>query len=217
MIGRNRRSPVAAAVALVMLPLSLAAAIPLARTMSIVRNVVLADQQDTLKLRPNASLQVVERSSERRLAIFKNGSEAGSIPVPSRVSASALAEGLGKAVWHPNRDDVAVGFKGDEKAIPAGGGTGLNPQVQSFVVVFLLQPGGTYIAVDVSRVEAVNIGAIGPFRSYRNSETAPTEWLRRESDDVQLWLATTAWDLTGQRYRMREPLIISRDGRPLWR
>jgi hypothetical protein len=213
MISRNRRWPVVIAVAVVMLPLSLAAAIPWTHTVS---SVVLAEPQDTLQLRPNASLQVVERSSERRLAIFRNGSESGSIAVPSRVSASALAEGLEKAIWHPNRDDVAVGFIGDEQMIPDRR-VARDAGPVSFVVVFLLQPGGTYIAVDVSQVELVNIGRIGPLRSYRNAETAPTQWVQRESDDVQVWLHTAAWDLTGQRYRSSEPLIITRDGRPLWR
>jgi hypothetical protein len=189
--GRRRRSPGAAAVAAVMLALSLAPAVRSAR--------------DTRQVVPNAIFQVVDRpsGSERRVAIFRNGSESGSIAVPPRVSASALAEGLEKPVWHPNGDDVALGFKGDK---------------QSFVVVFLVQPGGTYVTVDVSQVEAVNVGRIGPDRSYRNLETVPTGWLRREqADSVQVWLQTTAWDLTGQRYRTREPLIIMRDGRPLWR
>jgi hypothetical protein len=196
-----------------MLPLTLSAALPWERAVS---TDVVVEPQDTLQVRPNASLQVVERSSERRLAIFRNGREAGSIAVPPRVTVSALAEGLEKAVWHPNRDDVAVGFEGKEQVIPDVR-VARDAAPISFVVVFLLQPEGTYIAVDVSQVEKVNIGRIGPFRSYRNAVSAPTRWVQRESDDVQLWLQTSAWDLTGQRYRSSEPLIITRDGRPLWR
>jgi hypothetical protein len=58
---------------------------------------------------------------------------------------------LTKAVWHPNRDDVAVGFEGKEQVIPDLR-VARNAAPISFVVVFLLQPGGTYIAVDVSQV-----------------------------------------------------------------
>jgi hypothetical protein len=197
----------------VMLPLSRATVIPCARTPG---NPVLAAPQDTPQMRPNASLKVVGDSSERRVAIFRNGRESGSVALPTRVSAAAVAEGLEKALWHPNRDDVAVAFKGVERMIPDKLGARDRGPV-SFVVVFLLQPGGTYNVVDVSLVELVNIGRIGPFRSYRNAETTPTRWVHRESDDVQVWLHTAAWDLTGQRYRSSEPLIITRDGRPLWR
>jgi hypothetical protein len=70
----------------------------------------------------------------------------------------------------------------------------------------------------VSEVELKNIGFIGPDRPYREAYTVPTEWLPpRPEDAVQIWMQTTAWDMTGQRYRAREPLIITRDGRPLWR
>ena len=90
---------------------------------------------------------------------------------------------------------------------------------ESFIVVFLLQPNGAYLAVDMSRVEHVNIGAIGPDRAYREVQTAPVEWLVRPAGDpdVQFWLQTHAWDPSGLRYAGREPLIITREGRPLWR
>jgi len=151
-----------------------------------------------------ATLQVVTASSgERRLTISNEGREAGSLAVPPRVSASSLDHGIKGAVWHSGGQDVAVGFKGDKS---------------SFVVVFLRQPDGRYIAADVSRVEAVNIGAIGPDRTYRDVETVPVEWRPdREDNAVQVLLRTRVWDLSGQRYGAGEPLIITRDGRPLWR
>jgi len=123
--------------------------------------------------------------------------------VPPRVSAEALDEGLKGIVRHPNGIDLAAGFKGDKG---------------SFVVVFLRQASGSYLAVDVSQVEQRNIGVIGPFRAYRDVHTVPTEWLPdRANGAVQLWLQTRAWDMTGQRYLSREPLIISREGNPWWR
>jgi hypothetical protein len=105
---------------------------------------------------------------------------------------------------HPKGNALAAGFKSEKG---------------SFVVVFLRQASGSYIGVDVSQVEKVNIGAIGPNRAYRNVETEPAGWLERPPDDdaVQVWLRTRAWDLSGQRYTMKEPLIITRDGKPLWR
>jgi hypothetical protein len=123
--------------------------------------------------------------------------------VPHRVSAASLALGLKAVLRHPNGHDLAAGFRGDNG---------------SFVVVFLRQANGTYLSVDVSQVERVNIGAIGPDRVYRDTETAPVEWMLRDSDDaVQVRLRTTTWDVAGRRYRGTEPLIITRDGRPLWR
>lgn len=139
----------------------------------------------------------------KRLVILKDGKELGSIDAPPRVTVEALDEGLEEILLHPDGLDFAAGFQGD---------TG------SFVVVFLRQASGSHLAVDVSRVEQVNIGVIGPHRPYRDVRTVPTEWLPDRGDDaVQLWLQTRAWDMTGRRYVSREPLIITRDGNPLWR
>lgn len=154
---------------------------------------------------PQVNLEVVAGplGQERQLVVSKDGKQLGSIAVPGRVSAADLDEGLKGMLWHPDGSGLALGFKGDKG---------------SFVVVFLRQASGAYVAVDVSQVERANIGAIGPNRPYRNVQTAPTEWLpSREDGAVQLWLQTLAWDLSGRRYRPREPLIITRDGRPLWR
>ena len=140
----------------------------------------------------------------RRLVVSKDGKELGSIAVSPRVSSAALDQGLKETLRHPNGNDLAVGFKGDKG---------------SFVVVFLLQASGGYLGVDVSRAEQVNIGVIGPNRTYRDVQTSPIEWLHRsEGDDaVEIRLQTHARDLAGRRYRPTEPLIITRDGRALWR
>ena len=70
----------------------------------------------------------------------------------------------------------------------------------------------------VSAIARLASGVIGPFRAYRDVHTVPTEWLPdRANGAVQLWLQTRAWDMTGQRYLSREPLIISREGNPWWR
>jgi hypothetical protein len=139
----------------------------------------------------------------KRLVVLKDGNVLGSVDVPPRVSAAALDAGLKGVLRHPNGIDLAAGFEGDKG---------------SFVVVFLQQASGSYLAVDVSQVEQKNIGAIGPSRQYRERHTVPTEWLPdRIGGAVQLFIQTRAWDMNGRRYSSKEPLIITRDGTPLWR
>jgi hypothetical protein len=154
--------------------------------------------------RAEVALRFLGDASGKRLAVFKDGKELGSIAAPATLSAPAIEAGLAKVLWHPNGSDLAVGFKGEEG---------------SFVAVFLVQANGSYLGVNVSRVERVNIGAIGPNRTYRNVQTAPTGWLDQPQGDdaVQVWLETQAWDVTGQRYTGREPLIVTRNGMVLWR
>lgn len=119
------------------------------------------------------------------------------------MSAGALDEGLKGVLKDPRGVDLAIGVKGLR---------------QSFVVVFLRQASGSYLAVDVSQVEQNNIGVIGSGRSYRDVDTLPTGWLPPEPDDaVRIWMQTWAWDMTGQRYGTKEPLLITREGRPGWR
>jgi hypothetical protein len=148
-----------------------------------------------------------------RLAITKDGVERGSVAMPPGLLQGDVDEGLRGALWHPNGRDVAMGFKGAKA---------------SFVVVFLQQADEAYVAADVSRVERANIGGIGPFRTYKDRRTDPIEWLRLGrieatgsqydgAEAVQLRLRTQVWDLSGTRYQGVEPLIILRNGTPLWR
>jgi hypothetical protein len=151
---------------------------------------------------------------QKRLTVVEAGSERGSIDVPTRVSSAALEAGQRSVLVHPNKHDLAVGFRGTTERIVDRPGV-----PQSFVVLFLRQTSGAYLAVDVSRVELVNIGFIGHNRPYSDVATVPIEWLARPADDdaVQVRLQTHARDQSGQRYRPAEPLIVARDGRPLWR
>lgn len=134
--------------------------------------------------------------------VRRAGKELGGIAIPTDVSAAAIDAGLATIVWHPGGRDFACAF-----ARTKG----------SFVVVFLAQSDGTYRGVDVSQVEKVNIGAIGPFRKYRETRSRPIDWIPRDDDSVQVRLRTDAWDTAGVHYRMHEPLIITRAGEPLWR
>jgi hypothetical protein len=150
------------------------------------------------------TLKVLDDPAGRLLAVVRDGKNVGSIVIPMAMPALTVEQGLRNILRHPNGNDLAIGF---------------NSAQSSFVVVFLLQRDGSYLAVDVTRVEKVNIGAIGPFRAYKRTETTPTSWLERPQNDdsVQIQLQTHAWDLSGRRYTMNEPLIITRDGTPLWR
>ena len=156
--------------------------------------------------RPDPTLKIEQargaNGGGRRLLVRRNDQELGDIPVPATVSTSAVADGLRDIVWHPNGVDFACGFTGSSG---------------SFVVVFLAQADGRYRAVDVSNVEQVNIGAIGPFRKYKDVRSGPIDWIARPDDSVQIRLRTDAWDLDGRHYRMHEPLIITRAGEPFWR
>ena len=42
------------------------------------------------------------------------------------------------------------------------------------------------------------------------------EWLRKDDSHFQVVFRTCAWK-DGQRYTVEEPLIITKDGKPLWR
>jgi len=156
--------------------------------------------------RPDPSLTVQQNRNDStrvtRIVVRRAGMELGGIAVPADVSAAALDAGLKTIVWHPGGRDFACAF-----ARAKG----------SFVAVFLAQADGTYRAVDVSRVESVNIGGIGPNRQYREMRSRPIEWIARQDDSVQVRLRTDAWDTSGRHYQMNEPLIITRAGEPLWR
>jgi hypothetical protein len=160
-------------------------------------------------------VRVLDGSSNepQRVAVLQDGRERGSIAIPEGVTRAAIDAGLREVLWHPNGRDVAIAFKG---------------AAASFVVVFLDQPGGVMRPVDVSQVERTNIGGIGPFRTYVDRRTRPVEWLglaRIEAlgsrydraEAVQIRLRTEVWDEAGTRYVGTEPLIITRDGVPLWR
>lgn len=168
----------------------------------------------TQEARSAISLRMLEPSfGARRLTIMEGERELGSIAIPSDVPPAAVDAALPRALRHPNGRDIAVAFDGLEA---------------SFVVVFLRQAAGTYRAVDVSRVERVNIGGIGPWATYTARHTEPVEWLPLDriaasghpfdgTEAVQIRFRTRVWDANGVRKSMSEPLIVTRDGIALWR
>lgn len=156
--------------------------------------------------KPALVLKMLEgpSESEKRLALFKDSEELGSIEFPPGVSSRSIEDGLKRILWHPNGQDLAVAFIGEKN---------------SFIVVFLRNQAGKYLAVDVSQVENGNFGKLG--REFRRKDfaTLPTQWLPRPDNDnlVQVVMRTRVWDLAGRRYTVTEPLVITRDGKPLWR
>ena len=73
------------------------------------------------------------------------------------------------------------------------------------------------LVVDASGVERGNLGKLGiaPRRSYAKINTFPTQWINREDGILMIEFTTQAWK-DGQRYTVREPLIIL-DGKPIYR
>ena len=82
--------------------------------------------------------------------------------------------------------------------------------------VFVRTARGEFLAVDVSAVENGNLRKLGLGRRRHDVETVPVAWLPRAGDLLQVEFRTRVRS-SGQRYTASEPLIIRRDGTPLWR
>jgi hypothetical protein len=108
-----------------------------------------------------------------------------------------------KAVWNEHRNAAAITLQRAQGVL---------------AIVLLQQPGGNFLAVDVSQVEAANLGKLGlkGRRVYERVETTPLEWISRKDGLFQMAFRTRAWS-GGQRYTVTEPLIIALDGRVVWR
>jgi hypothetical protein len=107
------------------------------------------------------------------------------------------------AVWNEPRNAAAI-------TLPRQKGV--------LALVLLKQPGGDYLTVDVSQVEAANLGKLGlkGRRVYERIETTPLEWLSREDGHLQITFRTRAWS-GGQRYTVTEPLLLTVNGKVSWR
>lgn len=123
--------------------------------------------------------------------------------LPQDISTNEIARALSTGLWNTNRTAVAI-------AIP-------KPKA-SVLFVFLRQPGGKYLAVDVSGMESCNFGYLGTRREgYDRFETTPVEWLRREDGLFQVRMRTRAWK-GRQRYTASGggTCVIKPDGTTLW-
>ena len=87
-----------------------------------------------------------------------------------------------------------------------------------YMVGFVRVADGAMKNFDISAVESANFGKLGMDRKkFSRWETKPTGWSIPEAGIFRLMVVTTAWDQEGKRYTMREPMIIRKDGSPLWR
>ncbi len=118
------------------------------------------------------------------------------------VTDAELHTTAGQTLWNKNKTAVAL-------AVPRPKAT--------CILVFLRQPGGSFLTVDVSAVESGNFGKLGRARSeYTRFETVPIRWLPRDDGFFQVVMRTRAW-AGRQRYTVSEPLVIKADGTPVWR
>ena len=142
----------------------------------------------------------------RRLALLQDAVELTSISIPSDVSASSIEDGIQKTLRDSGGAALAVSIRRAR---------------QSFIVVFMRIESGQWTAVDISPIERMNIGVIGPDRAYQNFETEPVEWQHWPGgipdDRLVIVVRTRVWDTAGKRYTMQQPLIMMPDGSPAWR
>jgi hypothetical protein len=123
--------------------------------------------------------------------------------LPHNISTNEIVRALSTGLWNTNKTALAI-------AIPKPKATVL--------FVFLRQPGGKYLAVDVSGMEGCNFGFLGTRRQdYDRFETKPVEWLRRDDDLFQVRMRTRAWK-GRQRYTAHGggTCVIKPDGTTIW-
>jgi hypothetical protein len=124
--------------------------------------------------------------------------------LPNDIATTAIVKALDAGVWNSNRTAVAISIPATSKS--------------SILFVFLKSNSGQYKAVDVSGVEAANLGVIGISRNtdYARVATTPVAWLHRDDGRFQVVMRTRAWK-AGQRYSVSENLLLAPDGTPLYR
>jgi len=138
----------------------------------------------------------------RQLTLMRGAAPLASVPLPNDLDRASIDEGLASAVWNDAGTAVAVAF--------------VHPRA-TCVVAFLPRDTREYVGTDISDVEARNVGAIGPFRTYVRRATVPLSWEEWSEGRRVLRVRTTVWDQAGQRYRGTEALVFSPDGVPFWR
>jgi len=141
-------------------------------------------------------IENVEAASSVEAAVEEASLSKGVSPGQVRVA-------LKKGLWNP--DKTAVAF-----TVPGKQGM--------FCAIVQKTPSGEWLLVDVSRVEAGNFGKLGTKRvKYERYETTPVKWLKRDDDNYyQCEFRTRAWQ-GGQRYTVSEPMLITKQGTPLYR
>ncbi|MCP5467843.1 MAG: hypothetical protein H7A32_01065 [Deltaproteobacteria bacterium] len=96
--------------------------------------------------------------------------------------------------------------------------TALAVVISNSSYVFLAQAEGTFLAVNISRVEDANLGKLGIQNKswYDRVETIPLKWEDRKDKLFQVTMQTSAWK-NGKKYTVAELLLIKNNGTVLWR
>jgi hypothetical protein len=149
------------------------------------------------------NLRVVPGGDHRRLLLIVDGRELSGIDVPARVTDQSLRRGVEEALSSSDRKAVAVAVQN---------------RVHSFLVAFVRTASGQFVSADISRVEDGNFGKLGTdAHQFRRFETKPVRWILRDDGLYQVTIQTAAWRSDNKRMVAAEPLIINRDGLPLFR
>jgi hypothetical protein len=123
--------------------------------------------------------------------------------LPQNISTNEIIRALRTGLWNSNKTAVAIIIARPKASV---------------LFVFLRQPDGKYLAVDVSGMEGCNFGYLGTSREgYDRFETTPVEWLHREDGLFQVRMRTRAWK-GRQRYTASGggTCVIKPDGTTLW-
>ena len=106
-------------------------------------------------------------------------------------------------LWNPVKTAIVITFHSSKKTT---------------IYMFIPDKEEKYKAVDISLVENGNIGKIGIAgrEQYSKIESTPFEWIIRKDENYQIKIRTRAWK-DGQLYTVYEPLIVTEDGKPLYR
>ncbi len=145
-----------------------------------------------------ASFPALAAESRVDAALFAAAQRA----MPRGIATNQLVRALESGLWNSNRTALAVSITQPKASV---------------IFVFLRQTNRTYVAADSSLVEDGNFGKLGrPRTDYERFETIPVEWLHRDDGFFQVLMRTRAWR-HGRRYTVSEPLVISPQGRALYR
>jgi hypothetical protein len=108
-----------------------------------------------------------------------------------------------QGLWNAGRSAVVIALPGTKKTT---------------IVMFIQGNGKSFKPVDISLVEDGSLGkiGIGGRKSCSKVESVPVEWIARDDECFQIKIRTRAWK-DGQRYTVYEPLIVTADGRALYR
>jgi hypothetical protein len=156
---------------------------------------------------PPAGLSLkMQRTDERhslQLQLRRYNEVLASIAIPKEVTDADFVTANESALWTHGGEAAAVSIKVGHK---------------TFMVLFKRSIEGEYLAVDISAVERHCITELNWVKSkIVRAVSAPIElFFHKENGRVAVLVRTRAWDATGQRYTVKQPLAIGNDGKLFW-